>query len=147
MEPDIVTTPEAETSSTLSTIGSRGLHEFIRYVAASAIALLIDTGSLFLMTSIFEVPYLISGAIAFTLGLAMVYVLSVVWVFENRVVRSRLAEFAAFALIGIIGLAMNEAILWLLTSAFGFYYLVSKIGSVAVVFTWNFFARKHLLFR
>lgn len=144
---DIATSPEAAPTSTLSTLGAEGVHEFIRYFVASLIALGIDIGSLWLLTSVFAVPYLLSGALAFVLGLITVYFLSVRWVFSKRMVRNPHLEFALFALIGIIGLALNEAILWVLTGYFGFFYLLSKVASVIVVFSWNFAARKWLLFR
>lgn len=146
-DPDIVTTPEAETSTAVSTIGSESLHEFIRYFVASAVALAIDIGALWLLTSVFHVPYLVSGALAFTVGLITVYILSVVWVFSARSLRNPAAEFTVFALIGIVGLGLNEMILYALTSLLGWYYLLSKIASVVVVFSWNFAARKWLLFR
>ena len=144
---DIVTTPETEPTATLSIIGSEGTREFIRYTVASAIALGIDITTLFALTNWFNVSYLLSGAIAFTLGLLIVYVLSVRWVFEHRVTRNWSTEFFIFALIGLVGLGINEAFLWFFTSIFGVYYLLSKIASVVAVFTWNFCARKYLLFR
>ncbi len=144
---DIAITPETEETALVSFLGSTGLHEFIRYFGASAIALALDTGILWFLTSILSVPYLLSGAIAFTAGLVAVYYLSVNWVFENRLLRNSFAEFTAFALIGLVGLIMNELILWLFTSIVGFYYLSSKIFSVLVVFTWNYTARRTLLFR
>ncbi len=147
MHDDIATSPETASAPLVSALGAEGAHEFIRYLAASAIALLADVGSLWLLTSVVQVPYLLSGALAFGIGLVIVYVLSVRWVFSERTIRSPLAEFAAFALIGVVGLALNEAILWLLTSALGLFYLVSKSASIIVVFSWNFSARKWLLFR
>ena len=144
---EIVIPPEAETTPAISTIGSEGVHEFIRYGFASAIALIVDGVLLWLLTEFLGFSYLLSGAISFTAGLIVVYLLSVFWVFERRIVRSRAAEFAIFALIGLVGLAVNEAILYLFTSLFGVYYLISKIASVIVVFSWNFAARKWILFR
>ena len=144
---DIATAPESESGAAIRAIGSRNTREFIRYFAASFIALAVDAGSLALMTSIFGVPYLISGGIAFTLGLITVYMLSIRWVFEVRHVRSVWAEFFIFLVIGAIGFCINEGVLWLLTGVFGLFYLVSKIASVLIVFTWNFFMRKFLLFR
>lgn len=144
---DIVTTPEAETTPALSTMGSEGLHEFIRYVVASAIALLVDAGLLWLLTDFGQISYLLSGAIAFTAGLTVVYLFSVYWVFEARAVESRSAEFLIFAMIGLVGLGLNEVVLYVLTGTFGLFYLVSKAASVVVVFSWNFAARKWLLFR
>lgn len=144
---DIATAPESQTTPALSSIGSEGFHEFIRYGVASLVALTADIGSLWLLTDIFGFSYLLSGALAFTIGLIAIYFLSVYWVFEKRAVGSRTAEFAIFALIGLVGLGFNEAILYVLTSLFGVYYLVSKIASVLVVFSWNFAARKWVLFR
>ncbi|MBI5644470.1 GtrA family protein [Candidatus Kaiserbacteria bacterium] len=146
MSADIVTSPEAATTPSVEALGSNTFHEFIRYFVASGAALILDTGLLWLLTSVFNVPYLISGAISFLVGLTSVYVLSIIWVFEHRAVRSPSAEFLIFCLIGAIGLGINEIMLWLFTSLFGFYYLVSKLASVVVVFSWNFFARKFLLF-
>ena len=95
---DIVTSPEGEPTATLSMLGSAGTREFIRYFFASLIALIVDIGALTILTSWFAVPYLYSGALAFTLGLLTAYVLSVTWVFEHRHTRSWVAEFAFFSL-------------------------------------------------
>src|SRR5262245_49124352 len=144
---DIVTTPEVESSPTLSVLGSESTHEFIRYAIASAIAFAADTGSLWLLTGFFGLRYLVSGAIAFILGLSIVYSFSIMWVFERRNFTNRKAEYALFAGIGIVGLVLNEVCLWFFTSVIGFHYLISKLASVVLVFAWNFGARKLSLFR
>lgn len=131
----------------LTILGSRISHEFVRYFLASALALAVDTGTLWFMTSVIGVSYLVSGAFAFMLGLAVVYILSITWVFDVRRVRSVWQEFLIFAGIGIAGLLLNEAILALFTGVFGLFYLYSKVVSVIVVFTWNFLVRKYWLFR
>jgi putative flippase GtrA len=145
-EPDLVTTPEAETSPAICMIGAEGLHEFIRYFIASGVALLTDVGALYGLTSFLGVPYLMSGAIAFCIGVVIIYALSTTWVFDHRLLRDAKTEFVIFALIGIVGLGLNEVVLWILTGLFGLYYLFSKIASVILVFVWNFGARKRLLF-
>lgn len=144
---ELAVTPESKSSPTMLLLGSRGLHEFIRYAAASGIALAADVGVLSLLTSIFGVSYLVSGALGFLVGLVVVYILSVRWVFEQRVFRDWRSEFLMFAFIGIVGLFLNEVILWILTGQLGLFYLLSKAVSVAVVFSWNFGVRKRLLFR
>lgn len=140
-------TRAADVAPTLSILASQGLHEFVRYIAASAFALFIDIGLLWILTEYTNISYLIAGALSFTAGLVSIYLLSVCWVFGERSTRSKIAEFAIFSVVGLVGLGFNEIILYILTSIFGFYYLVSKIASVVVVFTWNFAARKWLLFR
>lgn len=144
---DIVTSPESELNDTVSLLGARSTHEFIRYFAASSVALVFDVGSLWLFTHTLEIPYLVSGALAFLIGLVVVYALSIFWVFERRRVENKKAEFLIFAAIGVFGLLINETTLWFFTGVLGLFYLLSKIISIVVVFSWNYGARKMLLFR
>ena len=55
-------------------------------------------------------------------------------------------EFLVFAVIGVIGLALNEAIMYVGTDLMSLHYMVSKLISTGIVFFWNFFARKVLVF-
>lgn len=141
---DIATIPESASSTGTRILGSEGVHEFIRYTAASGIALALDIGVLWLLNTS-GVSYLLAGALAFGVGLSTIYFLSVQWVFAERRMNPY-AEFALFGLIGLVGLVLNEIVLWIFTGILGFYVLISKIASVVVVFSWNFAARKWLLF-
>ncbi len=121
--------------------------QFFRYIFVGGIAFIVDFGSLFIFTDIFGLYYLISAAIAFILGLITNYILSINWVFNRRTLNNRTYEFGLFTIIGIIGLALNEFIIWFLTAEIGFYYLISKIIAAIIILFWNFFARKLTLFR
>lgn len=121
--------------------------QFFRYIFVGGIAFIVDFGSLFIFTDIFGVYYLISAAIAFILGLITNYLLSINWVFNRRTLDNRTFEFGLFTIIGIVGLALNEFIIWFLTAEIGFYYLMSKILAAIIILFWNFFARKLTLFR
>ena len=105
-----------------------------------------DFGSLYILTDIVKIHYLISAAIAFTLGLITNYSLSVVWVFSKRTLANKRLEFIVFSIIGLVGLGLNEIIIWFFTEWVHFHYLISKVFSTVVVFFWNFFARKKFLF-
>lgn len=145
-ERDLATTPEAAAAPSIEMLGSRDTREFIRYGVASLLALAIDTGLLFFLTEIHEVSYLISGAVGFVAGMVAIYILSVRWVFDQRAVMNPLMEFALFATIGLVGLGINELMLFVFTGLLSIHYLLSKIISVVIVFSWNFAARKYLLF-
>jgi putative flippase GtrA len=147
MSDDLATAPEQTPSQTMRILGGEGFHEFVRYFFASAVALLADIGALTLFTEVLGMPYLFAGALAFLIGLILIYVLSTHWVFSARRLGDPWAEFGLFSLIGIVGLGINELILWTLTGGLGLYVLYSKVVSVVFVFTWNFFARKYILFR
>ena len=51
-----------------------------------------------------------------------------------------------FAIIGVIGLGLNELIMYCAVELIGLHYMVAKLISTALVFFWNFFARKMTLF-
>ena len=80
-------------------------------------------------------------------GTSVSYALSVLWVFDTRRVASKAAEYALFVLVGAVGLALNEGLLWLFTEALGLHYLLAKVIAATLIFGWNFGARKLLLFR
>jgi putative flippase GtrA len=120
--------------------------QLLRYIFVGGIAYAVDFGSLFFLTEVVKIHYLISAAIAFILGLLTNYILSIFWVFAKRTLTSKQMEFLIFAIIGLVGLGLNEGIIWFFTALIHFHYLMSKVISAIVVFFWNFFARKRILF-
>ncbi len=123
------------------------LVQLFRYGFVGGAAFLVDYGVLVLLTEVFGMHYLLSATISFILGLVTNYLLSVVWVFNNRTLGNRWAEFTVFAIIGVIGLGLNALIMYVCTDKIGIHYMISKIISTVIVFFWNFFARKVVLFK
>jgi len=123
------------------------LIQMFRYAVVALVAFFVDFTSLYLLTAHAGLYYLFSAAIAFILGLATNFLLSVRWVFVTRTVENKSLEFFIFGTIGLVGLGLTELLMWLLTEHVGLYYLVSKMISTIIVFFWNFLVRKFLLFR
>ena len=121
--------------------------EFLRYGAASAVALAADFLTLVLLTEIAGIHYLTSAAVGFSLGVVIAYLLSVRWVFSARRLANMPVESAIFLLIGLAGLLVNHVVMFGLTEIALFPYAVSKIGSAGLVFMFNFILRKTVLFR
>lgn len=122
------------------------LFQLIRYTFVGGFAFIVDFGTLFLLTEYLNLHYLVSAAIAFILGLVTNYFLSIGWVFTRHSVSDKRIEFIVFTLIGLAGLGLNELFLWLFTDLAGMYYLISKILTAVLVYLWNFFVRKLILF-
>lgn len=122
------------------------LRQLLRYGVVGGVAFIVDYGTLYALTEFAGVHHLLSAVIAFGAGLLVNYTLSILWVFRGERSWKPAAEFTAFALIGLIGAGLNELIIWLGTDVAGLHYLLSKLLSTAIVFFWNFFARKLLLF-
>lgn len=119
--------------------------QFFRYIFVGGFAFLVDAFVLWLCEKF--VHYMIAAAIAFVVGLAANYLLSIFFVFsESKQVKNKAAEFIAYAVIGVIGLGLTEVIMYLLTDICGLYFLMSKIIAAAIVLAWNFVARKKTLY-
>ncbi|MGH6987937.1 MAG: GtrA family protein [Caulobacteraceae bacterium] len=117
-----------------------------RYFVASAAALGIDFALLVGLTSLLGVPYLASAAAGFCAGTILTYFLSVRWIFHHRQVKDRRLELALFFVIGLAGLALNEALLALFVSRFGLGYVIAKVPTAGATFAFNFVARRLILF-
>ena len=120
--------------------------ELSRYLVVSAIALAVDLGLLAILTALFALPYLAANAIAFTLASLIAYMGSVHWAFKNRKIANQKLELALFIAIGMAGLLLNEATLWLGVEVAALSLLVAKMGAAVTSFAFNFTVRKIVLF-
>ena len=120
--------------------------ESVRYFGASALALSVDMAMLGGLIYAAGVHYLVAAPLGFAAGLALIYLLSVRWVFAERRLADRRIEFAVFALIGLAGMAINELVIYVGVERFALNPVQAKIPSAALVFCFNFASRKLLLF-
>lgn len=135
------------------------LTQFIKFGFVGVLCFLIDFG-LYTACNYIGVPYLISGTVGFTVSVIVNYILSMRYVFEGREDLSKHKEFVIFVVLSVIGLGINELLLYLCVDQF---YLksnwaqglanqrvaemISKIFATAVVMVYNFVTRKILLER
>lgn len=129
---------------TISTNIKQLMVQFFRYFGVALVGYVFDFGSLIFLKQVLHVHYLLAATIGFIVGLAITYVLSNKYVFGESKLKSKKADFIAFALIGVAGLGMLNLLMWLLTGGFNVNYIVSKIAATVVVYLWNFFARRAL---
>jgi putative flippase GtrA len=125
---------------------TRLLVEALRYGGASGCALVIDVSILSVLVHYFSWGYLTASAASFSAGMCAAYFLSVRFVFEQRRVRDRRIEFAAFAAIGALGLAVNAAVMFVAVNYLGLEYLLAKVAAAGATFFFNFISRRQLLF-
>lgn len=121
--------------------------QFLRYVFVGGISFLVDAGVLWLFARA-GMHYLLAACFGFIAGLCCNFLLSRALVFRAQTPRvGRALEFFGYALIGLIGLGLTEALLYFFTEIVHFHYMLSKVVASAVVLFWNFLARKLLLYR
>ena len=120
--------------------------QFFRYIFVGGIAAVCNILSLLLFTEITKIYYIISSILGFIIGLIVNYTLSKLLVFTNEKFNNKKKEFINYTFIGIIGLAIDTLFMYVFTSIFSIYYLLSKILSTIITFVWNFTARKLMYF-
>lgn len=122
------------------------VQQFIRYASVGGFSFVVDFSCLYLLTEYIGLHYLWSATLAFGAGLATNYLLCLLWVFDFRRMQNHLHEFLAFGAIGMVGLLLNNMLLYMLTDFIGLHYLLSKVFSAAVILLFNFSLRRWMLF-
>jgi putative flippase GtrA len=130
--------------------------QFLRSIVVGLIGFVVDAGTLFLLILLpfFRDTYLWAVSIAFCVGLALNYYLSVIWVFPERKHESHFTSFVIFTLIGAVGFIINALIIWSLTDHLLILWplgkqariMLAKVFATMITFLWNFAARKFALF-
>jgi putative flippase GtrA len=125
---------------------TKALVQLVRSLVVSVIALAVDFSLLVFLKEVVGLHYLVAAALSFCMGVVVNYALSIRWVFANRKLSSKHAEFVIFVLICAVGLGLNLVIIWGLVQFIHFDYRFAKAVSTVVVFFWNFVARKKILY-
>ncbi len=115
--------------------------QIMRFGIVGLIATIIDYVLLYFFTDFLNVHYLISAVISFSISLIVNYYLSIKWVFYMTK-KQTYKELFLFAFLSLIGLIINELILYLGTELLNIYYMVCKIGATIIVMVYNFITRK-----
>ncbi|MDO8528985.1 MAG: GtrA family protein [Nanoarchaeota archaeon] len=121
------------------------LRLFLGYVLFGGIAALVDLGGLYILTEFAGINYLISAVFSYIGGMITNYSLNKVFNFKNK--SKKIAkQFGLFTLVALIGLGLNQLILWILVELAGIWYIWAKIISISLIMVWNFFGHKKLTF-
>jgi len=121
--------------------------EAAKYAAASAVALLVDVGLLWILTRYAGWHYLLAATCSFLAGAGVAYALSVRFVFSAHRLHSRKLEFLWFVALGLVGLCLNALVLFATVSRLGMDLIYAKAVAAACTFLANFALRRQLLFR
>lgn len=123
----------------------RLIQQIFKFGVIGALAFLIDYGVLYVLTEFAGIYYLISGAISFTVSVIFNYICSMKYVFSGKEGMSRRKEFIIFVVLSILGLLLNQLLMWMGVDLLHIYYMVTKIFATAIVMVYNFVTRKIFL--
>ncbi len=142
--------------------------EFLRYCVVGGTAFLVETATHWLMWKfVFSdaengLYIFIVTTIGFLVGLAVNYILSVLWVFTTEKQKEQgktVKAFLVFAIVGIVGYGLKLALMYLGAFCFGveyekfsaelvpLQYYATHIISAGIVLIWNYIGRKVIIFK
>jgi len=111
------------------------------------VALAVDVVVFSVSIRIAGMPWYWAATAGFFAGVATAYCLSVLWVFSRRRLRREpMVEFVVFAGIGLAGLGLTQAILWVGIEHLHFIPELVKLFASGATFLFNFVIRKAILF-
>ena len=119
-----------------------------KFGIVGVIAFAIDYGVLMLLSQAFGMNPVVAAGISFVVSTVFNYLASMRYVFTHRGDISRTREFVTFVILSVIGLGINEVIMWIGTTALGngaMAVTVTKVIATAIVMVWNFCSRKKWL--
>ena len=130
----------------------------MKFGIVGIIAFFIDFGVFKLLSGVFGVHYLVANFFGFTISLIFNYIASMTFVFERKENADKRAEFVIFTVLSVIGLLLNELIIFLCIE--GIYLKIpaltahmsrqwaetfGKIVATGIVMVYNFITRKIFL--
>jgi putative flippase GtrA len=114
------------------------LLKFFKFCVVGMSGMIIDFGTTWVLKEKVKINKYIANSTGFSLAATSNYLLNRFWTFQSG--NSHIAkEYLSFMVISIIGLGINNLILFLLTEKKKFNFYLSKLFAIGVVTLWNFF--------
>ncbi len=120
------------------------VEQVLKFGVVGVIAFFIDYSLLYVLTEFCHIHYMISSTISFSISLIFNYIASIYWVFDVRQ-KQTIKEILVFIILSVIGLGINQFVMYLMTDIGNIYYMFSKLVATAIVMVWNFITRKILI--
>jgi len=115
------------------------LFKFLKFGAVGFSGLFVDYGITYLCKEILKIQKFVSNSIGFTVAASSNYILNRIWTFESTNPDIAI-EYTEFIVISLIGLVINNLILWFMLKRFKWNFYLCKLFAIGVVTIWNFFA-------
>jgi putative flippase GtrA len=134
------------------------IEQVMKFGIVGVISFAIDFGIYSILVYFTPVPLLVANFFGFTVSVIFNYVMSMKFVFERKEDMDRKAEFIIFVILSLIGLGLNEFLVWLFVEyayeniaivaelvSHNMMKMIGKILATGIVMVYNFISRKLFL--
>ena len=122
------------------------IFKLFKFIIVGFSGLFIDFGLTFICKERLCLNRYLSNSIGFLLAASSNYFLNRIWTFGSNNPEI-IVEFSSFFFVSIIGLLINNSILWLIHNKMGINFYLAKFGAILVTTLWNFFANYYFTFQ
>ncbi len=125
-------------------ITNRALRDLVKYIIVGGGAFVVDYLVLFFVVTIGG-HYIVATLLGFAAGVTTNYLLCLKWVWKGSQATT-FKDIFIFTAIGIAGLGITIALMWLSVDIFSVDARIAKSYTAALVLLWNFTLRKIFVF-
>ena len=119
--------------------------QIFKFIVVGGIATVIDWIIYFVLYHFIKIEPIIANIISFAVSVVYNYWASCKYVFKVNKEKSRTRQFVEFIVFAVIGLLINEVIIWGLHNELEWNAMLVKIIATAIVMVFNFVTRKKFL--
>jgi putative flippase GtrA len=122
----------------------REVTRFLKFAIVGAIGMVVDLTILNIMHKVVGLPLLVANTISFSVAVLSNFTWNRLWTFPESRARPLIPQLAQFALVNVVGLAINNLVLWLVFTLVKDFvpdplnYNLAKITAIGVVLFWNY---------
>jgi putative flippase GtrA len=122
----------------------REVVRFVKFAMVGAVGMVVDLTVLNVLHRGVGLPLLVANTISFTMAVVSNFTWNRLWTFPESRERPLVPQLGQFALVNVVGLAINNLVLWLVYSLVKNFipdpldYNLAKIVAIGVVLFWNY---------
>jgi len=113
------------------------IYKFIKFCAVGFSGMIVDFGVTWILKEKIRINKYIANSTGFILAATSNYIWNHFWTFRSQ--NDRIAqEYITFIIISLVGLALNNLLIYLFSDRMKLNFYLSKLFAIAIVTIWNF---------
>lgn len=125
------------------------IRRFIQFGLVGVVGTVVDFGLLVILKEVAGLPTGLANVLSYSAGIVNNFTLNKVWTFADANNKGTLTQFLQFALVSLVGLALNtgivvglELVLDEIELLAAYEYIFAKVVATGIVLFWNFGANR-----